>query len=272
MGSMAIDGDYLLRTLRAIRNGRPMLELVLERYDDRWLHDNVYRELMRAPNHEIDKGRLQSYVSSGYIKVIDDRQILEMLKECASSEEYACSWYISKLKEHTAAIDFETDYDSGHQSPKQVYRELFYGFGTYEKIPDLLHALQQAEDRVTGASIGEIKTCVMIQAFYNIGWSELELFASNDNSALELASVSDYVIPQCICIIGTFYLFKTLGLSKVQAEVLLLQLGETTERYVTNGNGSEKRTYREIFDMIYANKMVLRANGTLEIVDIQQSE
>jgi hypothetical protein len=234
-----LDADASVMMGKTVKNGTSLLSEVLSLFQDAYIHEFVYNEVLQPSKH------FQQMVSSEYIQKVDDTILLDLLVDGIGNETLGCIQFIDILKDSLNALPQNHPLHTIYSPILIPYRDM-QTFLTDLKNVELQIPIQKVKDT------GEIKTLLTTQVFGFLGVESVNFYFSNDARARKTLVKEDkfHNIRACSPI-GSFILLKEAGNSKEYCNKYFKRLGDNNIKAL-DSNGNEILTsHQQLFDDIF---------------------
>jgi hypothetical protein len=256
------DADACIFMGRPISSGLSLLSEVLEVFDENYMHKTVYDEIKKTRSITDAKTHLISLEAQGIIEIIDDSILLDILcDELNGNEEAGCRYFCESLKNNINRMQ-----TSKKNNLLALYNSVLNS--TYTKKIDLIKELNTIETALPKAtSIGEVKTCVLVEVLDFLSLSNINFFVSNDKKARKLMVQANSGKINTSSPMGTFILLRNIGIDKGYAAQYFRNTPKDKKLKVLNKVDEEVlKDNSEIFDDIYDEEknVVLTSIGMIK--------
>ncbi|CCQ96473.1 hypothetical protein CULT_420044 [[Clostridium] ultunense Esp] len=259
LGISVLDTDLIVKSAVSPTLHEPtLLEKILSVGDKFYIHSQIRKEV-EWPQETADL--LDRLIREHHIKMVDDRGLLERLDKYFPMPVRT---FLGNLKECCEMFGtyYYEDYYKRLESLLLNESNIELFCAKLAAVEEKIKQDSKSEGRST--NLGEIKTALSAAIFSLSNMERVTIFMSDDRRARNLI-VSRYSEKyheiKAISVIGTFYILMKNGMPLEEAR---RYVGALEAKEYKLFDKREKMTGLEIVKGIYANKLVLLANGMLE--------
>ncbi|OBR92671.1 hypothetical protein CLRAG_23770 [Clostridium ragsdalei P11] len=261
LGTTVLDTDSIIKSSITLE-GESLLEKFLTLEGSYYIHAHIRNEVAWP---EESKKLLNMLIEKETIKVLSDKDLIEMLKE---SYTMPYRTFLSNLK--VCCSIFNTRYYNDYyvELEKLDFKNL--------DIDEFLIKLKVIEDRILDdcknnrvpSNLGELKTALMSAILYVVNNTQVNIFASDDRRArrcMVIGYSGEYHSLKALSVLGIFYILRDY-LDKEKAVAYINKFHELSFKICDNKNNMIKKSGEDIIDLLYAGKLVLLKDGNMKLV------